>query len=125
MAAVVLGTRDLPACPAEVAPARHWLTGLLHDHPSIADDVVLLACETITNAIRHTRSATVSVVVLDTGDALRVEVTDDGSGGVPRLAEDDPEALTGRGLHLIDALSDGWGTYTGDAGRTVWFERIL
>jgi anti-sigma regulatory factor (Ser/Thr protein kinase) len=124
-----LGRRIVPARPEEVAPTRHWLTQLLAaDHAKIVDDVVLLACEAVTNAIRHSDSAkiggTVTVAVMELAGMIRVEVTDAGSAtNVPRLKNDDPEALNGRGLHLLDFVSGGcWGSCTDGGDRTVWFE---
>jgi serine/threonine-protein kinase RsbW len=130
----VLGTRTVPARPEEVAPARHWLAGLLATgHAAIADEVVLLACEVVTNAIRHSDSArlrpdglpgTVTVVVSEAGGAVGVEVLDAGSASsAPRMAEEDLGAVNGRGLHLLDVLSGGrWGSQETEDGRTVWFE---
>jgi anti-sigma regulatory factor (Ser/Thr protein kinase) len=130
----VLGTRTVPARPEEVAPTRHWLAGLLAtDHAAIADDVVLLACEAVTNAIRHSDSArpradglpgTVTVVASAVRGAVRVEVADAGSASsAPRMAEEDPGAVNGRGLHLLDVVSGGhWGSHEDETGRTVWFE---
>jgi anti-sigma regulatory factor (Ser/Thr protein kinase) len=134
MAAVILGGLDIVAQPAEVADARHWLCKLLcNDHKEIIDDVVLMACEAITNSVRHSDSAerdedgvpgTVTILVLADADALRVEVIDAGSRtSSPQVSEDELDSLSGRGLHLIDMLSAGrWGTYTHSTGRTVWFE---
>lgn len=134
MAAVIIGSLDIVALPAEVAPARHWLRKLLGDeHAAIIDDIVLMACEAITNAIRHSNSGiqrendelgTVTLLVLISESAVRVEVVDAGSRhSVPEVADDGPTALGGRGLHLIDLLSRGrWGSYVHDDGRTVWFE---
>lgn len=49
--------RSILAVPAEVAPARHWLCRLLAgDHAAIVDDVVLMACEALTNSICHSDS---------------------------------------------------------------------
>jgi anti-sigma regulatory factor (Ser/Thr protein kinase) len=130
----VLGTRTVPARPEEVAPTRHWLAGLLAtDHAAIADDVVLLTCEAVTNAIRHSDSArpradglpgTVTVVASEVHGAVRIEVADAGSASsAPRLAEEDPGAVSGRGLHLLDIVSGGrWGSQEDEDGRTVWFE---
>lgn len=130
----VLGTRTVPARPEEVAPTRHWLAGLLAtDHAAIADDVVLLTCEAVTNAIRHSDSArprtdglpgTVTVVASEVHGAVRIEVADAGSASsAPRLAEEDPGAVCGRGLHLLDIVSGGrWGSQEDEDGRTVWFE---
>jgi anti-sigma regulatory factor (Ser/Thr protein kinase) len=134
---VALGRLDIPARPDEVAPARHWLTKLLtDDHGAIVDDIVLMACEAITNAICHSDSGrtddqgdpgTVTLVVLDAASAMRVEVIDAGSpSGVPHVADEGPDALSGRGLYLLDVLSGGrWGSYVHASGRTVWFEVAL
>jgi anti-sigma regulatory factor (Ser/Thr protein kinase) len=89
-----------------------------------------MACEAITNSICHSDSGdtqepgTVTLLVLDIGNALRVEVIDAGSPhNVPKVTDDGLDALSGRGLHMIDLLSGGrWGTHTHHEGRTVWFE---
>lgn len=132
MTAVILGVRDIVALPAEVAPARHWLHKLIaDDHAAVVDEVVLLACEAVTNSIRHSDSGchgtpeTITLVVSAIDGAIRVEVTDAGSATkTPHLIGDDPDAVNGRGLHLIDLLSGGrWGT-SDEGGRTVWFEVV-
>ena len=134
MAAVILGELDIAALPAEVAPMRQWLRKLLSDdHAAIVDDVVLLACEAVTNSICHSDSGrrpthdgpgTVALAVSITGDMMRIEVTDAGSPtSVPHVTQDGPDAVSGRGLHLIDLLSAGrWGCRSHEHGRTVWFE---
>lgn len=134
MSADVLGTLDVPAVPAEVAPARHWLAKLLaDDYAAIVDEVVLLVSEVVTNAVLHSDSiragedgdpGTVGLVVLKVYGGVRVEVIDAGSpNSAPRVIEDGPDALNGRGLHMLDFLSGGrWGSYTDGGGRTVWFE---
>jgi anti-sigma regulatory factor (Ser/Thr protein kinase) len=134
MSAVILGALDIAALPIEVAPARHWLCKLLcNEREEILEDLVLMACEAITNSIRHSDSGrrdergepgTVTLLVLAAADALRIEVIDAGSStSVPEVTADDPNATSGRGLHMINLLSGGrWGSYTHDDGRTVWFE---
>jgi hypothetical protein len=43
--------------------------------------------------------------------------------------EQSPDATTGRGLLLVDALADAWGVDRGDGladvGKTVWVELAL
>jgi anti-sigma regulatory factor (Ser/Thr protein kinase) len=106
------------------------LTGEL---AAITDDLVLMVSEAVTNAIRHSDSGkldrggnpgTVTIVVLDSGCTIRVEVNDAGSArSVPHLADDGPDALNGRGLHMLDTLCAGrWGSYHAENGRTLWFE---
>jgi serine/threonine-protein kinase RsbW len=87
--------------------------------------------EAITNAIRHSDSArlggTVALVVLGTANVMRVEVIDAGSkSSTPHVTDEGLDAVSGRGLHLLDVLSDGrWGSQVHDTGRTVWFEVAL
>jgi len=92
--------------------------------PSLIDDVLLLTTELVTNSVRHSPAAaegTVHVAVMLAPERIRVEVSDPGGGfaHVPRH----PGTLSegGRGLFLVEALSDRWGM--GDGDRTaVWFE---
>lgn len=102
---------------------RRWAYDMLvAAYEAVADDVVLLACELATNAIRHSGSATVTITLATLADAIHVEVADAGSADrVPRIADAGPDATGGRGLHMVDILTGGrWGTYTSEAGRVVW-----
>lgn len=105
---------------------------LAADHADVSDGIVLLACELITNSIRHSDSAQlgedgmpgrITIVVVEAGDLLRVEVIDAGSPhGIPRVVDQGPEATSGRGLRIVDELTGGrWGTYAEHSGRVVWF----
>ena len=92
--------------------------------PSLIDDVLLLTTELVTNSVRHSPAATdgtVDVAVMVAQERIRVEVSDPGSGfsHVPQH----PGTLSegGRGLFLVEALSDRWGTEGGER-TTVWFE---
>jgi anti-sigma regulatory factor (Ser/Thr protein kinase) len=134
MSAVILGSLDIAALPAEVAPTRHWLGKLLGgEHPTIIDDAVLMACEAITNSIHHSDSGIqdekgepgmVTLLVLASETTVRIEVIDAGSRhNVPEVSDGGPCAVNGRGLHMIEMLSAGrWGSYVHEDGRTVWFE---
>jgi anti-sigma regulatory factor (Ser/Thr protein kinase) len=126
--ATVLGALDMAAEAYEVGHARRWLHELLAvDHASIADEVVLLGSELVTNSIRHSDSVELTVVVLAMGDAIRVEVADAGSAvNVPRMADSGLDAEMGRGLRMLDVLTHGrWGSFADDSGRTVWFEKAF
>jgi hypothetical protein len=57
-------------------------------------------------------------------DRVRVEVADDTSRS-PVVASPDPLAESGRGVPLMDALSDRWGTSPHGDGKVVWFELDL
>ncbi|MFI5800855.1 ATP-binding protein [Streptomyces sp. NPDC051677] len=84
------------------------------------ESVELLASEVIANAVLHT-DAPCDVAVTRTEDRLRVEVTDiDPSLPSPVEAGSDDES--GRGLLLVNALADAWGTRPEPMGKTTWFE---
>ena len=53
---------------------------------------------------------------------LRVEVRDQGAVSKPRPRAHARDALGGRGLELLDALAERWGSSGGPEGHTVWFE---
>lgn len=84
----------------------------------VCHDAQLIVSELVTNAVRA--GTEVVVVVLQVQDhRLRIEVGDD-AGGVPTLRRRDPDAGSGRGLPLIEALATDWGVEARSAGKTVW-----
>jgi anti-sigma regulatory factor (Ser/Thr protein kinase) len=59
-------------------------------------------------------------------DTLRIEVTDTRPDRLPHLTPAGPGAESGRGLVLVDSLSDRWGVAAGPYPRkTVWAECAL
>jgi anti-sigma regulatory factor (Ser/Thr protein kinase) len=89
------------------------------------DAARLVVSELVTNAVLHAReSPTISVGLRLTDGAVRVLVTDGGLDEPERRAQPDPwTAETGRGVWLVDAFADRWGTEThGRDGKTVWCE---
>lgn len=80
----------------------------------------LLVSELVTNAVLHART-NFAVRVTMTATAIRVSVTD-GSPNLPERRNYDVLQPTGRGLHLVDSLSDRWGVDLQPPGKTVWFE---
>ena len=86
----------------------------------------LCLSELVTNAIIH--AGTTSVVVVTAGDdELTVAVRD--SGGPAEspavVGEEDPLRVFGRGLQLVDALADRWGSEQDADGTTAWFSLAL
>ncbi|HZQ29212.1 MAG TPA: SpoIIE family protein phosphatase [Acidimicrobiales bacterium] len=86
----------------------------------VAERTELPLSELVTNAVMHTRSEVDVVLRLGAG-ALRVEVHDR-STVLPTRRSHDMDASTGRGLELVEALSDRWGVETHGSGKAVWFE---
>lgn len=77
--------------------------------------------------IATTPEAPFRLLLYVVADTLRIEVTDtrdDELPAPPRLPS--PEAESGRGLLLVDALADRWGVTPGPPPRkTVWAELTL
>jgi anti-sigma regulatory factor (Ser/Thr protein kinase) len=76
--------------------------------------------EVVTNAILHARTAFVVTVFLK-GQTIRVAVRDN-SAALPVQRDFQDHQPTGRGLHIVEALSDRWGVSEEPEGKTVWFE---
>jgi anti-sigma regulatory factor (Ser/Thr protein kinase) len=118
----------LPHTPTSAALARQFVAATLYRWglDTLVEVVALLAGELVTNAIMHTSSTTVGLVVCLDDQVLRVEVHD-ASPQRPRLdgraARDDPG---GRGLELVAALANRWGVDIDPGrhadGKAVWFE---
>ena len=113
----------LPAELGSVRQARLFVRERCDDASltsSDCDDAVLLTSELVTNAVLHGRS-TVCVEVVVGPSGVRVSVVDENSR-YPVLVAEDPNALDGRGLALVEALADRWGGEERALGKAVWFE---
>lgn len=115
-------TCDLDATP--LGEVRRLVREALSGRDDIkADDAVLVADELASNARRHGAAPrSCSVVLLDNGRLLRVEV-DDASPLLPQART--PDHTGGRGLVLIDRLASVWGVHAYDDHKTVWAELAL
>jgi len=80
----------------------------------------VLVDELVTNAILHARTDATLVARVDDGHA-RVEVRDH-STLRPQPRHYSGDSVTGRGLHLVEALSRRWGVEPTEDGKIVWFE---
>ncbi|MFC5182015.1 ATP-binding protein [Actinomadura harenae] len=121
-----IGGRDEPSADQSPGLARRWLSKQIGSFHPVLDDAGQALGEAVTNVVQHTTSDAVRVSFTLTGPfAIYIEVYDQGGkGGRPRLGIPDFEAEEGRGLRIIDALSDGdWGfrRIPGSAGHAVWF----
>ena len=90
---------------------------------AVEEPVVIGVSELVTNAVLHARSAVEVVVQADVG-LLRVEVVDD-DPAPPARRSSGLDAASGRGLVLVDELSDRWGSAPRGPGKAVWFELDL
>ncbi|MFH8489037.1 ATP-binding SpoIIE family protein phosphatase [Streptomyces longisporoflavus] len=113
-------------CEAVSVPAgRRFLRAKLEewgltDH---ADTALLLTSELLTNAFRHARGP-FHLRVWHSVRELGVEITDRSTPRPrARLAASTEE--DGRGLCLVEALADAWGTRPSATGKTVWFTTLI
>ncbi|MGX1131408.1 anti-sigma regulatory factor (Ser/Thr protein kinase) [Streptomyces glaucescens] len=117
--------------PAEVGRARRWArarlagSAIAADEP-LAETVILLVSELVTNAVVHTGRPAVLCLSLPQAPAaepatVRLEVADGSTRApVPRWADGDETG--GRGLALVDGLADRWGWQQEGAGKRIWCE---
>jgi len=114
----------LPADVHSARDARGFVERTLAswDVVELADAALLLVSEAVTNAVVHAASASQLTMSL-LPNRLRVEVCDWGEGHL-RMREAAVEDTSGRGLALIEAMSEIWGTAHTDEGKVVWFELV-
>ncbi|HET7691135.1 MAG TPA: ATP-binding protein [Nocardioidaceae bacterium] len=118
-------TMVMPFAASSVPGARHdlhrWLSsrGLGSD---LVDTAVLVMTELLGNAVRHARpmpEGTLQVRSALAGEDLQISVSDGGGGDGPRMRHVSPLATEGRGIALVDSLTDAWWCESSSAGRTV------
>jgi anti-sigma regulatory factor (Ser/Thr protein kinase) len=108
-----------------VRAARRFVIATIVDAPSeVRDSVSLMVSELSTNAMVHGGGG-YEVIVSRTDHRVLVSVSDSG-GGTPVLQSPGSSEPHGRGLRIVDALSDEWGiSPTSDDGKSVWFQMAL
>jgi anti-sigma regulatory factor (Ser/Thr protein kinase) len=114
---------SFPDGPEAASAVRRWIRQSSRGLDRLLrEDIVLLATELVTNAVRHGRGE-VAVRLWPGPDVVRVEVSD-ANPHRPEPGGYDLDAEDGRGLLIVGALSSRWGTapLPGGAGKTVWFE---
>lgn len=114
---------DLPADAQSAGVVRGAVASLLRRtvDQDARDTATLLVTELVTNAARHVGGDLhVEAGVHDS--TLRVEVCDAGRSLPVLVGLPDWESESGRGLVLLEALSDRWGAEIIPTGKCVWFE---
>jgi hypothetical protein len=87
----------------------------------LAEDVLLLVSELVTNACLYAGGPS-ELLLRCTGAVLRVEVSDRSAALPVPQAPHQASRPGGHGLHLVDRLSQDWGTAVRTTGKTVWLE---
>lgn len=121
----------LGADPRSIAVARGTVRSALAGWgmEELSDSVESVVSELVTNALRHGVPGTptqapgpepVTLSLLRRGPEIVCAVFDPGTG-VPAVNEPDDFAESGRGLRIVESLSDAWGWSTpGPFGKAVW-----
>lgn len=114
---------DLASSSGAPALARGHVRDALeecHAAPGLIDDAVLLVSELVSNAVQHGNGdVTLSMLDVPGGWHLRVH---DNDSAEPLVRGVDLSSEGGRGLVLVDALAQDWGTDQLPAdGKDVWF----
>jgi anti-sigma regulatory factor (Ser/Thr protein kinase) len=112
--------RRFPCEVESVAAARHFVRNALRDQPDgVVEAVELMTSELATNSVRHAHSG-FELAIDDSREQIRVEVSDTGEGQ-PMLRSPAISERSGRGLRIVQALSDAWGSIPATNGKMVWF----
>ncbi|MEU9264856.1 SpoIIE family protein phosphatase [Streptomyces sp. NPDC048251] len=114
--------------PEALSEARHMIRAAVRTWGARdrSDEIELVADELITNALMHTEGAAIVTLRVLTGaeHRLRVEV-EDSSSALPRRREAGESGVSGRGLLLVDLLTDAWGVEARGGGKCVWCEFVV
>jgi anti-sigma regulatory factor (Ser/Thr protein kinase) len=124
-----IATRTLAPGAGSVHAARDFTVATLNRWGAAerCQDIVIVVSELLTNALRHALPGSgdarprrpVRLGLLQLGLYVLCAVADPSTAApVPQS----PGAFgeTGRGLHIVYALSDGWGYTTSGTGKVVW-----
>jgi anti-sigma regulatory factor (Ser/Thr protein kinase) len=116
----------LPCAAASVSIARQRLTADLSAagvFGQAVGDAALVVSELLSNAIKHAwplPGEKLQVTWMVERGSVEVAVRDGGSPTRPRPARPPVSSLGGRGLGIVEHLSNNWGVKTDGVGQTVW-----
>lgn len=119
---------QLSPTPRGARLARLLATEQLRSWGLPLDPARQIVAELAVNAATHgrVRGRDFRLTLYVVGDTLRIEVTDTRGERLPAPRDSSPDAESGRGLLLVEALADRWGVTEGRFPRkTVWAELRL
>ncbi|WP_279617219.1 ATP-binding protein [Streptomyces albus] len=87
---------------------------------AVVSSLELIVSELATNAVRHTRSRHIKLRLTLSKGKVTVAVTDSGPRHPLQSSAPEDESEHGRGLFLVEALSDSWGHEAHGDGSRVW-----
>ena len=117
-------SETMPCEPASASRARRLVRAALNTWTlgDLIDDGTLIISELVGNAVRHSGCRLVRVSVrLSDQDRVRLAVTDK-CLQPPTAQTPCCDDKSGRGLVMVDAMADRWGTEHRAWGKIVWAE---
>ncbi|MPY50421.1 ATP-binding protein [Streptomyces sp. K1PN6] len=89
---------------------------------ALADDAELIMGELATNAVQHAKGVGefFEVELRRRNGVLILEVSDSYEWQMPEKRDAAPDDVSGRGLVIVDCVSDNWGVRPRESGKTVW-----
>ncbi len=116
---------ELPPEPESATRARRLAREQLESlcRPDALETVALLVTELVTNAILHARTP-LHLEIEANEDHVRLCVQDS-SDRQPERRTYASDAVTGRGLALVEHLASSWGVDVTPSGKVVWCEIAL
>ncbi|MER7043804.1 ATP-binding protein [Streptomyces jumonjinensis] len=112
-------TMSLTAKPSEIGGIRRTVISFLQECglDSISDDVALVVSELLANVHEHAQGVC-DLEIRQEGEKLLVEVSDTVMAP-PTLRSGSVSAEAGRGLLLVDALTEHWETTITATGKVI------
>ncbi|MFC8368481.1 ATP-binding protein [Streptomyces sp. NPDC057239] len=113
--------------PKEVSVLRSLVRTRLNDWglQELSDSAQLCVSELVSNVITHVGCGTpASLTVSLRGTRLRIELRDPDARALPTLVEASDDAEGGRGMVLVDALTERWGVELHDDSKVTWCELV-
>jgi anti-sigma regulatory factor (Ser/Thr protein kinase) len=90
----------------------------------MTDVVAQLVSELVTNSVEHADTSCVRVLLMLAAGILRLDVTDDDVVSLPVRGQAGADDIAGRGLEIVEALSDRWGVHISATAKSVWCELV-
>lgn len=116
-------SKEFPGGPEYLSEVRQFTATVLCGRDG-SDVAVSVANELATNAIQHSRSGEPGgefVLRITTSDKrCQLRVIDQGAPTSPARHELTDTELSGRGLAMVELMSDSWGVEGDEASRSVW-----
>ena len=111
---------DASSVPLARSRVREFLTEAGRSQDCV-DDARMVVSELVANAVRHARPLPDGRLLVSwalEGGGLQVSVSDGGSPTRPRALETATSSLSGRGMTIVEALSDTWWSEQADGRST-------